>query len=195
MEDVHLHLSANKPLNKPYFKNLTYTSRKRDFYFSLYPSEMGNIVDLKKKWHRIKDRRKLQLSKLEFCRQSVVPAGRGPVALACLLCPPNKYSVFYQQNKLPFWPIQMYKCVPCPGINEPNKPGDQKKCLCYEFSEQECSVKGFLSGHTSTGEKVQQFIDGNAFYVLQSASGEGNWVRHASGGWMAAVGATGSVFW
>lgn len=31
-------------------------------------------------------------------------------------------------------------------------------------------------------EKVQQFIDGNAFYVLQSASGEGNRVRQASGG-------------
>lgn len=44
-------------------------------------------------------------------------------------------------------------------------------------------------------EKVQQFIDGNAFYVLQSASGEGNRVRQAGGGWMAAVGAMGSVFW
>lgn len=31
-------------------------------------------------------------------------------------------------------------------------------------------------------EKVQQFIDGNAFYVLQSASGEGNRVRQAGGG-------------
>lgn len=36
-------------------------------------------------------------------------------------------------------------------------------------------------------EKVQQFIDGNAFYVLQSASGEGNQVRQAAGAeWQAA---------
>lgn len=36
-------------------------------------------------------------------------AGRGPVVLVCLLCAPNKYSLFYQQNKFPFWPLHMYK--------------------------------------------------------------------------------------
>lgn len=36
-------------------------------------------------------------------------AGRGPAVLVCLLCAPNKYSLFYQQNKFPFWPLHMHK--------------------------------------------------------------------------------------
>lgn len=45
---------------------------------------------------------------------------------ACLLCAPNKYSLFYQQNKFPFWALHLHKWVPCPGINGLNEPSDQK---------------------------------------------------------------------
>lgn len=36
-------------------------------------------------------------------------------------------------------------------------------CLGYEFAQQKCSVKGFLSGHTSKGKRFNSSLMGMLF--------------------------------
>lgn len=54
-------------------------------------------------------KRRFQFASLAVLKESQEGARRGPVVVLCLLYAPKKYSLFYQQNKFPFWPFHMYK--------------------------------------------------------------------------------------